>query len=981
MSEASAWIQLQEKRQKPFFYYRRIDVYPQLLWNQNALKELDFNLDIGQLTVAIAPYGGPIAFTKDVVKSDIYKTRSDYLQIVRIYTSSGSFLGSFQWFKEEKPIFQLGWTKNLELVVLSLDGRVRVYDVHGAEIVDGPWRTKERVKKNSKVMGFSFREISGSAQDDIIVNAKIWNDGLAAFTKNGMLWVATDIFKKEQPWVKYVTDGIKTIHCLEVIPHDTQPQVLLAPDEEDTGKQDDDDDDDVPRNDGLKKMKRTVIVCTEKKAIDLKLRQGPFRCISLSPSGDYVALYNEEGEVSVVPNDFRAYYLKYKTKIRVRNKFKGTDCQIVPKQLLWCGDLAVLVYYERPYGDDCKSLLLMIGCFGNTYSFDYETPITLCQEIDCARIFSNTSCEILEQVNEHAVDIFRIGSVEPSALLFDAYIDYKQKKPSSIKTVMAIRKKSLVTPENTENNLEKASMECLRAACHEFITAFEEKTKNLESKTNSLQQTLLKASSYGRSFSNYASDIWNDTNEYSTICRHLRVLNAVRDKSCGLPITYKQFMRLTPKALVGRLSVLHKHYLAYNICNFLGVDKSEVLIDWGCTKSKLKKISSNEDSEETKKLEEEWIKMTTEQIHDKLKDVSLAQIALTAYESKNPRLAKSLLRLGREDEENMVETEKEYFDFNLAPDQVPLFLKMEEIDQSLEKAVLGLDSDYVYLVILYILQKGDKKFLYEKLQNSDYIRKLFVAYCREQDHKTLIEFYQNVLKFRSIGYHKIREAIKHLPDENLFVQGLRDAVKDLSRTKKNPIDFELTEEQIKLIDFQKRLLARIDAHVIPEADKDLDRQRVEGASVNETFYFCLLKQKNDKEIRKLGKEMLGSFDLSDKVYWHLKIKALAELGSWDEMERFVAKEPVSPIGYIPIIDLCLQHKNETQAIKYIPLIKDVPTRVDYYIGLKAPMFKEAIQSALEIQDLDLLEYLNTRTTNPKTKDTIQEVIDALKKSL
>lgn len=96
MSEASGWIQLQEKRQKPFFYYRRIEVYPQLLWNQNALKELDFNLDMSQLLTAVAPYGGPIAFCKDMVKNDFYKTRSEYLQVVRIYTSSGIFLGSFQ---------------------------------------------------------------------------------------------------------------------------------------------------------------------------------------------------------------------------------------------------------------------------------------------------------------------------------------------------------------------------------------------------------------------------------------------------------------------------------------------------------------------------------------------------------------------------------------------------------------------------------------------------------------------------------------------------------------------------------------------------------------------------------------------------------------------------------------------------------------------------------------------------------------------
>lgn len=99
MSVSSGWIQLttQEKRQKPFFYYRRQEIYPQLQWSPSNLKELDFNLDISQLCVAIAPFGGPIAFTKDIIKGDLYIQRPDVAnsQIVRIYTSSGLHLASF----------------------------------------------------------------------------------------------------------------------------------------------------------------------------------------------------------------------------------------------------------------------------------------------------------------------------------------------------------------------------------------------------------------------------------------------------------------------------------------------------------------------------------------------------------------------------------------------------------------------------------------------------------------------------------------------------------------------------------------------------------------------------------------------------------------------------------------------------------------------------------------------------------------------
>lgn len=861
----------------------------------------------------------------------------------------------------------LGWTKDLELMVLTLDGRVRIFTVHGEEIIDGPWKTKERMKKFPKSIGFSFREIQGSEQDDIVVCAKMWSEGIAAFTKKGRLWVATDIFKKEQPWIKYNSGGIKYIHCMEVLPHDIQPQVIIAPDEESTGQEEEEEEDTSQKRIG-KKMKKTVFVCTEKTSLDLKSKEGPFRCISLSPSGNYIALYNEEGDVSVVSNDFKNYYLKYKTKIRVRNKIKGSDLQIVPKQLLWCGELSVLVYYERPLGDDSKSLLYMVGCFGNTASFDYETPIVLCQEIDCARIFSNTSCEILEQVNDYSVDIFRIGSIEPSALLYDAYIDYKMKKPSSIKTVMAIRKRTLSEQEKIPP-LEKASLDCLLAACHEFLPS--------EKKEESLQQTLLKAASYGRSFSDYKS---NDVFNFSQICRELRVLNSVRDKSCGIPITYNQYKCLTSKALVSRLAKLNKHYLAINICDYLNIDRTEILIDWGCVKAKLNPKFTDENDEDSKKAKEEWLDETTKEIKEKLQDVSLAQVSLTAYESRNPKLAKKLLGSLKVEEKG-----ENYHDFNLAPDQVPLFLKMEEIEASLERAISSLDTDYVYLVILFILKKGDKKFLYEKLRGSSYLRRLFVAYCskieEKEEKEILLSFYNSVLKYRSIGFYKIKESFSLLPDEKKFTQKLKDSVKEFSKVSKNPIDLQITEEQIKLMEFQQKLYKEIDNQNVTEKLKDEDRQLIENASINETFFFCLLKQKENKEIRKIGFEMKRDFNISEKTYWFLKVRALAQLKTFDQLEKFVfkEKEKSSPIGYIPIVDICLSHGKEEEAMKYIPFINDTPTKVEYYIGLKKPMFKEAIQAAADVGDVDLLEYISTRTTNSKTKDTIQGVIDQIRK--
>ena len=71
MTESSTWIKLHDKRKKPFFYYRKLEAYAKMNWMPNEYKELDFTIDMSQLICSVAPYGGPIAFTREVLASGL----------------------------------------------------------------------------------------------------------------------------------------------------------------------------------------------------------------------------------------------------------------------------------------------------------------------------------------------------------------------------------------------------------------------------------------------------------------------------------------------------------------------------------------------------------------------------------------------------------------------------------------------------------------------------------------------------------------------------------------------------------------------------------------------------------------------------------------------------------------------------------------------------------------------------------------------
>jgi hypothetical protein len=69
-----------------------------------------------------------------------------------------------------------------------------------------------------------------------------------------------------------------------------------------------------------------------------------------------------------------------------------------------------------------------------------------------------------------------------------------------------------------------------------------------------------------------------------------------------------------------------------------------------------------------------------------------------------------------------------------------------------------------------------------------------------------------------------------------------------------------------------------------------------------------------------------------RYYW-LKVKALGELGDWAELETF-AKEKKPPIGYKPFADVCIEHGNLNEAIKYIKKISEADVRARLYIQTK-----------------------------------------------
>jgi hypothetical protein len=157
---------------------------------------------------------------------------------------------------------------------------------------------------------------------------------------------------------------------------------------------------------------------------------------------------------------------------------------------------------------------------------------------------------------------------------------------------------------------------------------------------------------------------------------------------------------------------------------------------------------------------------------------------------------------------------------------------------------------------------------------------------------------------------------------------------------KNPnyaTDAKAIDQQILLIEYQTVL------------DQYMDTPMFLGLDLTDTVFYCIMYKFPEAE-----QEIREEFDIKDTRYWHIKINALIQSEQWTELEAF-AKEP-SPIGYKPFVDECMKYGYETEAIKYAKLVPEASYQVDFFIKkTKVPMFKEAIQAAVNDNNTELLQ--------------------------
>lgn len=583
----------------------------------------------------------------------------------------------------------------------------------------------------------------------------------------------------------------------------------------------------ITREQEIYKVKQDENICTAM-GISLDIDYKAIRLISVSFNNRHVAMCTNTGILWMGTSCLRTKYCEF-----------NTGRTEMPKQIEWCIDAdnplkaeAVLVTYP--------SILLIVGINGDSNIYTYDPAILLVPEMDGVRVLTNGYHEFIQKVPKCVSNIFGISISEPSSFLFESHRKFCERSHQSDEYLCLIL-----------DRIETAVNECIEAAGFEFDTE--------------TQKSLIRAAHFGKGFIKS-----HKPDDYIRTCRIVRALNAIRTDEIGIPLTFNQFLHLTPTVVLDRL-VFRKHYgLAIEIAKHLNLSESRILTHWAHHKIMYEK----NDNEIIQKISDKFRDPT-------LLSISFCTIAKKAEEVGKTKLAIQLLEL--EPNQSL---------------QVPLLLKLNENKKALLAATQSGDTDLIYMVLTQLKETTPLSKFQMIIREFPLAQNLYKKYCRLNNLTALKDIYLQEDDFLAQAEMSLEESL----DSYIKLDSSLIEITNNYKKAHKDIEGELCDDHRKLMKQQKMLEEKFS-------------RAFYGLSLHDTIKEVLVLG----DI-KLAEKIRAEHKMTDRHFWQLRIEILGANYQWEELEKFSKKKP--PIGFESFAEVCLNARNVNEARKYISKCRD-----------------------------------------------------------
>ena len=663
--------------------------------------------------------------------------------------------------------------------------------------------------------------------------------------------------------------------------------------------------------------------------VDCRARmQSPIVGMSFAPNGRFLACFTQNSLLTVISTTFETKVLDFDTS-------EGSSAP--PKDMQWCGEDSVVLHW--------KNLgVLMVGPYGDWLRFPYEGEenLHIIPEIDCCRVVTNNRMEMLQRVPPATAELFRIGSIEPSAMLLDASDDFEKGSPSSDEAARAITKTGM---------LAEAVVTCTEAATREF-----------DVKT---QKRLLRAASYGMHFSYKDGDAilggplvgstpesgirpTTEASNFVASARKIRVMNALRDSKVGLVLTSSQYDAITPTGIIARLIAMKRPALATSICAYLQLDES---VQAFARASRAAAFVSSEGSKG--RTDHETAEAAIQILNEVPSDMggakggtvppahnrgAYASVALAANRAGRSGVAKLLL---------MQESS--------TADKVQALLSIGLFADAASVAVAAKDTDLLFLCLVEY-QKHCKNSTSDPKQamatfNQNLVTKfpaeavnMYMVYlASNQDVKYIMNLYLRKEKFVSGGTAMAKLALDTVSSRERIA-----TVKEASRVyglgKESMFQKASADEYADLLSEQERLRNNYNSYdVAPESSSITN-------TISSVIRYAGTKPREAHKLFSDAERLAKRYKVPEKRLWHIKVRAFSQSGQWANLRNLADSRQKNPIGLKPFAMAAIAGNQPLAEItRYI---ERVPADDRYDLFCEAKMWKKALEEAVAARDMN-----------------------------
>lgn len=829
-------------------YYRK---YPLC-----KMKEINYKIDYSNCHIAVSRNGGLIAFVKKS-KRFIMDVTNPIKDSIRIFYQDGTPVRPIKFGEKEKTIILFEFTDDENLICVMHDGKIYKFDIFTST--------------------FNYRLAGSCFNEDSIVDARLFEKGLVCLTQSGRFYVVSDL-KEPNAVLYYSSKLIAEDHSPTdytfIPPHYTKSGFieLLIP---------------HPKHGVINIMENgEVKYCrhsgfmqyTKNSGNDMPVGDdlGKVLNLNLSPSGQYISMFNDMGNLFVFPANLDCEESPRHLSMTKLSFKPGTY------QVMWCAEDCVIIINNGTIfmvGPENKLLKLDIV---KSYHSSSSTPNLHCvSEIDGVRIFYDDNVEFLQKVNDDLYYSIFALSLDPAKKLLEAYKYAEEKRPNCDEEIRKIR---IDLPEAVNKLLVAASTQW-----------------NISN-----QLYLIKAAQHGKTF--LVKEEFN-FNHFVAVCKDLRILNNLRTFDPPRLITYDQYKRLESKQLVNRLIKTQNFFLANEISLFLNLKIRKVYQKW--TIAQIKNLPSGLTASEE-------IGFYTE-IQKKLSEVSGISYI---------KLAKKAFKFGKEEIGiKFLENEKSILT------KIPQYVELRKWDKALELAFETYDSNVVYTIIDKIMISESMETFKQIVSKYKKAEPVVIEYLKNNHEGLLKDFYEIKRNWEGLFFYYI-ESFVSSSSLDLRRRNIKEAknILKILETIKDKSDRDPTFD----VRFYKTYVDDIEKSMLFKRDlltDDIIKQTDITTFDNSTFdvYKTMIKAEKMGMVETKNKQL---FEVAPRKVAILRIRTYAEVNHFDAVNLLSANMKNSHLTHLHFAELYVDNRMYDKAVEHIKKIME-----EDYFDYKIAMLK------------------------------------------